>query len=137
MVSHSGHVKNGKPEGLCTHYNEFPANLYTSFDHSDFNHLGENWVKFSGDYKQGVRNGKGTLYLTNGERVDGSWSNGKLHGEAVVFKANGRAVQGRWEGNCRKSMSYEGHLKGGKREGDGVEFGKGGLVLYSGDWVTG
>ncbi len=34
-------------------------------------------------------------------------------------------------------MVYEGHLKGGKREGDGVEFGKGGLPIYSGAWKDG
>ena len=35
--------------------------------------LGDNWVKFFGVFTEGVRNGKGTLYLTNGEKVEGSW----------------------------------------------------------------
>ena len=34
-------------------------------------------------------------------------------------------------------MVYDGLLSGGKREGTGVEFGKGGLVLYRGAWKNG
>jgi hypothetical protein len=73
LVSFRGKIKNGKPDGIATHYNEFPGNLYTPFDTSDFGKLGDNWVKFFGVFTEGVRNGKGTLYLTNGEKVEGSW----------------------------------------------------------------
>ncbi len=91
-------------------------------------------MKFEGEFTEGIRNGKGTLYLTNGEKIEGSWLDGKLYGEAVVFKVNGTVLQGTWEDNRRTSLTYEGEVKSGVRDGDGIAYGKGGLPIYKGSW---
>ena len=56
-----------KFEGQGVLYNEAVGDLRGSFNCNDFNSLENNWVKYEGTFKDGMREGEGRLYLTNAE----------------------------------------------------------------------
>ncbi len=61
--------------------------------------------KFEGVYKNGVKNGKVTVWYENGQKSsEGSFSNGLKNGTVTEWDKNGQ-------------IRYEGNFKNGKRDG--------------------
>jgi hypothetical protein len=81
-------------------------------------------AKYSGDYKDGVKEGTGRMVYPNGDIYDGSWVGNVMEGEGTYqYKASGDI--------------YTGGFAGGKKSGAGLyEFGKDGSVI-KGSWVNG
>eukprot|EP01017_Pseudomicrothorax_dubius_P020574 TRINITY_DN223_c0_g1_i5.p1 TRINITY_DN223_c0_g1~~TRINITY_DN223_c0_g1_i5.p1 ORF type:complete len:481 (-),score=87.76 TRINITY_DN223_c0_g1_i5:338-1780(-) len=67
-----------------------------NFDYSDFGKLGDRWSSYRGDFHEGVKEGKGTLVLSNGERFEGSFMADAVHGEGTFTRRSGETVRAEW-----------------------------------------
>ena len=65
--------------------------------------------KYEGQFKNGVRHGKGTMIYKNGYKYEGEWVNGLREGHGKYFIDN-----------PDKKDTFEGEFKKGKAEGKGV-----------------
>ena len=75
--------------------------------------LGLNGGKYVGEYKDGKKNGQGTLTYTDGRMYEGEWKNGKQNGQGTeTFPDGGK---------------YVGEYKDGLRHGQGT------TTFYDGD----
>ena len=78
---------------------------------------------YIGEYKDGLRHGKGTLYYLNGDiKYEGDFVNDK-------FEGNGKYI-------LEDGEYYIGQFKNGKRHGKGIEYYEDGNIEYDGDWVN-
>jgi len=79
----------------------------------------ENGDKYVGEIKNGLRNGKGTMYYINQDKYEGEWKNNKMEGTGTyLFHQDG--------------SEYKGELKNDKMEGKGKFTFKNGNI-YIGD----
>ena len=62
--------------------------------------------KYSGEWKDGIRNGEGTYTWTDGDKYVGEFRNGKRNGEGTMTHTNGNQYVGEW--------------KDGKKNGEGI-----------------
>lgn len=60
--------------------NEMPVPIEGDFDFTDFDNLGEYWVKYEGEFKDDNKEGQGILNLTNGDQFHGMFSNDLISG---------------------------------------------------------
>ena len=63
---------------------------------------------YEGEYKKGVRDGKGICYYQNGERYEGKFRNGKREGKGIFF----------WKDGSR----WEGYFKNDEMNGEGIYY---------------
>ena len=79
---------------------------------------------YKGEYKDGVKNGRGSMKFPNGDLYDGFWKDNKMEGEGTyTYKATGDI--------------YSGSFAAGKKSGEGrYEFGGDSSQLV-GTWVDG
>ncbi len=70
-LAYLGNWKDDKFNGKGTVYNEMPLKFDLEFDYSNFDLLGEYWVKYEGDFIDDNKEGIGTLYLSNGDWFTG------------------------------------------------------------------
>ncbi len=54
-------------------------------------------VVYEGEFKAGKRHGKGTCYLTNGNKFTGFWENDYPQGKGIMLHADGTKQEGIWE----------------------------------------
>ena len=75
--------------------------------------------KYLGEVKNGLPEGKGDMYWTNGDRYIGEWKNGLKEGKGIMY----------WNTGDR----YEGDFRNGGKEGKGIYYNSNG-DRYEGDW---
>ena len=63
---YQGFWYNNKYEGDGILYNIHPEQLNTSFDYTDLTKLGRCWLYYRGTFLSGLRQGRGTSFLSNG-----------------------------------------------------------------------
>ena len=81
-------------------YNESPCPLYEDFDFNDFDNIDEFWIKYEGTFSDDNKEGKGTLFLTNGENFMGNFKNDAINGNGVYYGKDGRIIiEGFWINN--------------------------------------
>jgi hypothetical protein len=80
-------------------------------------------AKYVGEFKDGKRNGQGTLTLPNGEKYVGAFRDGVRHGQGTYTWPDGR--------------KYVGEYKDGMYNGQGTEYSADGTILQSGIWENG
>ena len=87
--------------------------------------------KYFGQVKNGLPEGKGTMYWTNGDRYEGEWKNGLKEGRGIMYWNNGNRYEGDFrnggqegKGICYYSNGdrYEGDWKNDKKEGQGIYY---------------
>ena len=84
----------------------------------------ENGDYYIGEFKNGLRNGKGILYCKNGKiKHEGDWINDKYEGYGKYIFENGNY--------------YIGEFKNCLRYGQGMLYYKNGNIKYEGDYVNG
>ncbi|CAD8107192.1 unnamed protein product [Paramecium primaurelia] len=79
--------------------NQNPQQLSTPFNYKDFNKLGNMWIKYDGDFKQGKYDGYGQLTLSNQEIYTGLFQNGEINGTGVFLTQDGKQIKGKWINN--------------------------------------
>lgn len=66
-VAYEGNWKDDQLHGYGTLYNEEVMQLEKSFDYQDWAIVEEYWVKYEGEFAMDNKQGKGKLFLSNGE----------------------------------------------------------------------
>ena len=51
-------------------------------------------IMYEGEYHNGLRHGKGTLYLENGDTYSGMFRHNKYHGMGLLMHQNGQVLEG-------------------------------------------
>ena len=67
---------------------------------------------YEGEFKNGLREGKGTMNYKNGFIYEGDWKNDRREGRGLLYKENDKL----------KKERYEGEFKDGKIEGKGISY---------------
>jgi len=90
-------------EGFGYHLNETVDYSLAEDDHvyyQDLDGIGGKWIRYEGEFFDDNREGKGRLYLSNGDIIYGDFENNKLVGDSFVYKAiEKRIIKGYWEEN--------------------------------------
>ena len=59
-------------------FNDCPSLLDGEFEFTDFELLGDFWVKYEGDFKNDAKEGVGKLVLSNGEKYEGEFKDDRV-----------------------------------------------------------
>ena len=80
LIYYQGNFHNDKREGEGREYSPTPSppKCCTREVIGDFNAIGNNWVKYEGSFKNGLKDGAGTLTFTNANTFVGTWIAGKV-----------------------------------------------------------
>lgn len=68
--------------------------LNETFNYKDFNQLGDLWIQYVGDFKDGQFNGFGTLQLSNEEKLTCVFREGLPDGVGVFETLDKRRING-------------------------------------------
>ena len=61
--------------------------------------------KYDGEYKNGMRNGKGILYSNDGSRYEGKWINDVKDGKGISYSNDGTETHEEWsEGKLNNKL---------------------------------
>lgn len=99
---------------------------------------------YTGEYKDGLRHGKGVCKYPSGNVYDGEWENDKENGYGVYTWPNGDKYEGLFRNGLRNGRGtytwpsgekYVGQWIDGKRNGQGTDYYSNG-DKYVGNWVN-
>ena len=103
--------------------------------------------KYEGDYINDGYEGNGKYIGENGECYIGQWKNGLKHGKGTIYYSNGKIkyegdyINDKYEGNGKyiydNDEYYIGEFKNNLRHGKGIMYHSNGKIIYEGDWVNG
>ena len=82
----------------------------------------ENGEYYIGEFKRGLRHGKGLLCYKNKSKYIGDWINDKVEGNGKNIDVNGNYYIGEW--------------KNGSKHGKGIIYYKNGNIKYEGDFIN-
>ena len=120
-------------ESIISEYNKKIDNLYQKFQEESYN---QNFIIkrmnlekiqnydegiYIGNIENGLKEGRGKLFLKNGDIYEGEWKNDKKEGKGIYYFQTGN--------------KYEGDFKNDKQHGIGIYFLEGGI--YEGDFKEG
>ena len=71
-LAYEGELKNNTFHGKGKLNNENPCDLEGSFDYTNFDNLEDNWLSYEGDFIDDLKDGFGTILLTNGAKYIGN-----------------------------------------------------------------
>ena len=90
-------------------------------ENSEIKSIYEDGEYYIGQFKNGLRHGKGTMYYSNGNIMyEGDWVNDKREGNGKYIDENSNYYIGQWKND----------LKHGK----GTEYYKNGSIKFDGYW---
>ena len=99
--------------------------------------------EYSGEWREGKRNGLGTFLGVNNSKYIGEWKNDKENGFGTLIDANGNKYVGQWENGVRQGQGvllladgskYTGEFQAGKRNGYGMFSRSDNVGNYAGEW---
>lgn len=99
QIAYEGEWKEDKFHGKGIVYNEIPVLLQEPFDYSNFDNLGDYWVRYEGGFLDDNKEGFGVLFFTNGDRFEGEFQQDMVHGKGTYIFANGQGFVGQWWSN--------------------------------------
>ena len=125
-------------ELIIKHINNLQNQMIQNFNKLQNNNKQEikyNDGKYIGQVINGIREGKGILYLNNGNRYEGYWKNDNKNdnknGIGNMYLKKGDRYEGEWKNGkfegkgikyWNKGDRYEGEWKNDKREGKGIYY---------------
>ncbi|MDR1329428.1 MAG: hypothetical protein LBK23_07500 [Oscillospiraceae bacterium] len=124
---YTGTVLNGKPEGYGVYE-------YTTDDDDDLVRT------YTGDWKNGLRNGQGKLVYSDGEWYEGEWVDDKSHGQGKYVHSDGSWYEGEWANNEANGRGRTHYADGSEYVGefaDDAHHGQGKYVNSDGSWYDG
>lgn len=105
-VKYEGEWEMDKYHGEGSLFNDTPMlakgrtpTFKLGFDYKDFDLLGNNWAKFQGEFKQGVKHGIGTIFMPFKEKFIGEFRDGKANGRGTFTRYTGDIIIGEWAEN--------------------------------------
>ena len=102
-------------------------------------------VVYTGEYRGGMRHGRGELIEKDGSRYSGQWHENRMHGYGVYTWANGDRYEGQWRDGKRTGKGvytwtngdrYDGEWENDVKSGHGVYTWANG-DRYEGQWMKG
>jgi hypothetical protein len=99
--------------------------------------------KYSGEFKDGKKDGRGSLLYANGNRYGGEWKDDKRSGKGTLFLPDGSKISGDWESDqlygqgviiLANRTRWVQEFKDGKAEGLGIFFRADGSIESSGTY---
>jgi len=66
----------------------------------------QTWIKYEGNFQDGMWEGTGDLSFTNGDRYIGDFKKDKVEGRGVFVGINGKIVEGAWKDHCFVESFY-------------------------------
>ena len=125
----------------------FSETITEIYDFSFDNFYNDNGEKFIGEIKNGLKDGKGTLFYekenkNKRQRYEGDFKNDKPNGRGILYWNDGSKYEGEWKNDIKEGKGimyynngerYEGNWKNGRREGKGIYYWING-DKYEGDW---
>ena len=120
-IIYKGEFKNNNPkEGYNIELYKFDGYLKYKGDFYDFKYHGIgklyldfNKISYEGDFKYGLCEGNGILYLNNNEKYEGEFKNGNIHGFGRLYEIND---------NFKQYLYYEGNFIENEIYGKGIKF---------------
>jgi len=95
-----GNYDNDKFHGHGKLYNEYPTPAREPFNYKDFNTLKNEWLRYEGDFRNGKKNGVGTVLLVNGEKYYGEFKDDKIHGKGNFYlRDQNDGIAAEWRNN--------------------------------------
>jgi len=103
-------------------------------------------VKYSGEWRDDMRDGQGTSTSPNGDKYDGEWRDDMRNGQGTATLHDGKRYVGEWLNDKRHGSGasifpngekYVGEYRDDKRNGPGIVYGPNGTVRLSGLWADG
>ena len=86
--------------------------------------------RYEGEYKNDVKNGKGITYYSNGGRYEGDYKNDVKDGKGIFYFADGARYEGDWKNDYMDGKGIVYYTNGDREMGDFKE-GKGiGVTVY-------
>ena len=85
--------------------------------------------KYVGEFKNGLKHGKGIFYYSNGDKYKGEWKNNYRDGKGAFYFKDGDIYIGDFKKSIKEGKGiyyyksgnrYEGDLKNDKKEGKGI-----------------
>lgn len=73
--------------------------------------------KYTGNFKDGIKDGLGSMGFITGARYEGMWSQGRMHGKGLYIWADGRRYEGEWVRGERHGAGMSTMANGEKHEG--------------------
>ena len=101
--------------------------------------------KYIGEFKDGLRHGKGIMIFDYGDRYEGDWKNDKREGKGIFYFKDDSRYEGDYKNNKRNGIGvlyfvdgdrYEGGFKNGNLDGKGIFYFKNG-DREMGDYLNG
>lgn len=60
--------------------------------------------RYEGEFQNGLRNGKGTLYYADGNRYEGEFIDNYINGEGIYYLPSGERIEGTFQENTETSL---------------------------------
>jgi hypothetical protein len=70
-LAYEGEWQEDEFHGKGKVFNDQQRPIQGTFDFTDFNQLDDEWMRYEGDLKNDMKDGNGTLYLSNGDVYEG------------------------------------------------------------------
>lgn len=97
--------------------------------------IGPDGERYEGKFRDGRREGAGTLVYSDGRKYVGDWHEGKKHGRGTFSWPNGESYTGDWSLDKRHGQGTYIYADGAKYEGELKEFKLHGQGIYT--WPNG
>lgn len=102
------------------------------------------WPVYSGEFRNGLREGTGKLYESNRLIYEGQFRQGVREGYGKAYEANLNVYEGNFSGDSKNGSGvitnyfgkklFEGQFVGGQKTGYGKEYDVSGYLIYEGDF---
>ena len=95
---------------------------------------------YVGEFKNGLREGKGVIYGDNGDRYEGEYKNDLKEGKGIYYFSDGAKYEGDFKNDKPNGKGVYYYIDGAKYEGDfvnGKQEGKGKFYFNNGDRFEG
>jgi len=93
----------GKFHGRGMLFNNKTKMVDRTFDGRNFESLRAGWIFYEGSFKDGKKNGIGSVSITNGDKFVGNFVEDIVDGEGSYTIVNGRTILGIWRQNKLES----------------------------------
>lgn len=145
LFRYAGEFKKGRLDGYGAEfavYNRLDQLSDTEYPELTADYL-SNYVTYDGEWESGCKSGKGNYYDVSGFRVadapevEGYWGGGYYPHKIMVVTFKKDKLTGKAKVYLYQSLAYDGELKNGERDGEGVQYYANGQIQYKGSWKEG
>ena len=100
-------------------------------------------IEYTGEWKHGMRQGRGVSRYANGDRYEGEWKNDMKDGQGDYSFSKGDKYQGQWKDGKRQGRGvytwrsgdrFEGEWLNDEKHGEGALYSSEGTLLKKGIW---